>query len=787
MVKSEEILYGEGFEEYNRSPTDPIVSPDILNSVFDDIPLIMILVNQGGKVENINRTATIALGKEKKDALGLLRGELFGCVNSIKGEGCGKNRECSECTIRNSVMHTFETGESIYKKESELEIVNNDQSVTFDFLISTTLLQHNNEPIVLLTADNITEQKLFEKIIKESEMKYKELADSLPQTIFETDLQGNLMFVNNRAFGMFGYAQEDFDKGFNLFRALIPEDLDRARLNFEEAIRRENRTPSEYTALRKDGSAFPIAIYASRIVHDGKPMGIRGILIDITERKIAEKALRHSEEKYSNLVENGNDGIVIIQDFVLKYANKKMVDLCGYSIEEVIGKPFIDFVSPEYVDLVKQRYTKRLSGVNISNNYEIEVISKNGKKIPVDINASTIEYEGRPADVAIVRDVTERKQIENALQRSNEKYHRFAETINDLIFRADPETLVATYVNPAVERIYGYTVEEWLSDPKLWAQTIYPDDRDRVLAKATELQKTLGDAVLEYRIIKKDKTIRWVKVDLAWEKDQQGKPISMIGVMYDITESKDAQEAMLNAKIAAEDANRTKSEFIMNMSHEIRTPLNVVIGFSHVLLENSGNLDEKQMHYMKHILINSKHLLEMFNEVIDISKIEHGEIDFHPTIVSILDIISEIETLVNPLALERDITVTPNIDHEKIILKADKTKLKQILYNLVHNAIKFTPNGGNVIIETNKCGELMHFFVKDTGVGISPADHNKLFEQFSQVDSSTTRKYGGIGMGLNIVKRFVEMHGGEVWVESEFGKGSTFGFSIPTDPENASI
>lgn len=260
----------------------------------------------------------------------------------------------------------------------------------------------------------------------------------------------------------------------------------------------------------------------------------------------------------------------------------------------------------------------------------------------------------------------------------------------------------------------------------------------------------------------------------------------MNGIIYDITESKEADEAMLQAKILAEDLNRSKSEFVMNMSHEVRTPLNSVIGFSNILLENSKNLDEKQRHYIENIYINGKHLLDILNEIIDISKIERGKIEFHPTNFFIPEVIGEIEILMKPLAFEKEIILTHEIDFGNIVLKADRGKIKHILYNLVHNAIKFTPNAGHVAIETKKCGELMCFFVKDTGIGISPADHKKLFEQFSQIDSSSARKYGGIGMGLNIVKRFVEMHGGEVWVESELGKGSTFGFSIQINPEKMS-
>ncbi|WP_167880968.1 ATP-binding protein [Methanococcoides sp. AM1] len=706
MHGSKEILNDFAIDEYYEITAESRVNSDILNYIFDDIPLIMILVNRDGKVENINRTTTIALGKEKKDAFGLLGGELFGCVNSIKGEGCGKNRECSECAIRNSVMHTFETGESIYKKEGELEIVNNDRSITFNFLVSTTLIRQNDDLKVSLILDDISEIKQTNRLVERKLEIEKAISSISSMFVSSKDIDSNIVFALENICNLCGssrsYVFLFHDDGILMDNTheYCPEGVEPHKDNLQDlpvdmfpwwmnklhngesihikdvlTMPEEASAEKEILEMQEIKSLIVLPLHANNelvgfigldnVVNTGEwgeeDLAILRMASHIIGHSIglkeADNKLLENEKKYSNIVENGNDGIIILQDFVLKYANKMMLDISEYSIEDVIGKPFIDFVSSEYADFIKERYKRRLSGEDVPNHYEIEIITKNGKVIPVDINASTIEYEGRAADMAILRDITERKRV---------------------------------------------------------------------------------------------------------------------------------QEEMLQARILAEDLNRSKTEFIMNMSHEIRTPLNSVIGFSQVLLEHANNIDEKQAHYIENIHINGKHLLELFNEIIDISKIENGEMEFHPTNFFIPEVIGEIETLMKPLAFEKKVIFTQEIDFGNIILKADRAKIKHILYNLVHNAIKFTPKAGHVAIETKKCGESMCFFVKDTGVGISPTDHNKLFEQFSQVDSSTTRQYGGIGMGLNIVKRFVEIHGGEVWVESELGKGSTFGFSIPTDPENTS-
>ncbi|WP_440951698.1 sensor histidine kinase [Methanococcoides sp. FTZ1] len=246
-------------------------------------------------------------------------------------------------------------------------------------------------------------------------------------------------------------------------------------------------------------------------------------------------------------------------------------------------------------------------------------------------------------------------------------------------------------------------------------------------------------------------------------------------------ENEKAMDAMLHAKIEAENANRTKTDFISNMSHELRTPLTLIIGFSDILdSEHYGALNEDQKKYTSSVLKNANHLLELITDLLDFSNVEIGTMELHINDFSPADTIDEIEALMIPIASEKDIDMTYNIDIQVPAINADVIKFKQILYHLVSNAIKFTDQGGSVVIGGRVSDESLHIFVKDTGVGISPENMDKLFNPFYQVDASSTRGYGGTGLGLALVRKFVEMHGGDVWVESELGKGSTFTFAIPT-------
>lgn len=227
-------------------------------------------------------------------------------------------------------------------------------------------------------------------------------------------------------------------------------------------------------------------------------------------------------------------------------------------------------------------------------------------------------------------------------------------------------------------------------------------------------------------------------------------------------------------------ASRTKSEFLANMSHELRTPLNSIIGFSDILYDGTfGALNEKQSRYVSNILTSGKNLLGLINDILDLSKVEAGKMELQYEDFNVSDAINEVTTVTAPLAAKKNIVMETKIDPGLTTIVADKGKVKQILYNLISNANKFTPEGGSITINGLRVGDMAQIEVKDTGIGISKDDQKKLFQSFVQLDSSTSREYSGTGLGLVLVKRFVEQHSGEVKLQSEPGKGSSFIFTIP--------
>lgn len=245
---------------------------------------------------------------------------------------------------------------------------------------------------------------------------------------------------------------------------------------------------------------------------------------------------------------------------------------------------------------------------------------------------------------------------------------------------------------------------------------------------------------------------------------------------------KELENVLLKAKKDAEATNQAKNGFIMNMSHELRTPLNSVIGFSDLLLEGAfGPLNTRQSKYVTNILISGKNLLEIINNLLDISSLETGERNLNYEEVDIASLIGEVRMSLFSSASNKEISVELRVDSSLGNIRADRTKLRQILYNLMSNAIKFTPEKGKITVSASKKEGMLEIKVADNGIGLSKKDYEKIFMPFIQADSSTARGYGGAGVGLYIVKNFIDLHRGKIWVDSEAGKGSTFTFTLPID------
>ncbi|UGV41433.1 PAS domain S-box protein [Methanococcoides orientis] len=366
------------------------------------------------------------------------------------------------------------------------------------------------------------------------------------------------------------------------------------------------------------------------------------------------------------------------------------------------------------------------------------------------------------------------------LKGSENKFRTLFENANDAIYVTDLNGQFLEVNQVACDQL-EYTRSELLHMNPQDIDSI--DDVAQVEARINQLLQH-GHAFFETVHNRKDGSTIPVEVNIRLI-DYMGKK-AILGISRDITERK-INEFLLVEKAKAEATARAKSEFISTMSHEIRTPLTVIIGYADLLgMQSFGTLNKEQESYVQNILESGTHLLALINDELDLSKIEASKMELYIEEVSIPDIIDDVRTKLMPLTLSKNIDIRTNVNPDIVTIKADKMKFKQILYNFVSNALKFTPEKGTITIKTRPMNNMIQIDVIDTGIGISEENMKELFQPFKQVSNFETREQHGTGLGLTLVKKIVELHGGEVLVESEVGKGSTFGFTMPIDPESIS-
>ena len=492
-------------------------------------------------------------------------------------------------------------------------------------------------------------------------------------------------------------------------------------------------------------------------------------------------------KKVSEAVEQSPVSVVITaKDGTIEYVNPTFSEVTGYSADEAIGQ------NPRVIksgDLPESFYKELWDTILSGKVWRGEFINKrkNGEEFWESASISPIVGDdGEIAHfVAVKQDITERKQIEHeqklaevTLRRSEQQFRTLFNVTAIPLVSVDSDGNMMT--NPKFTEVLGYTHED-IPTLQEWWPLAYPDPEYRkwvIENWESAVQRAERDnsdiQSDEYRVTCKNGEVRRMFIGGRIAED------FFLATLIDVTELKQAEEAMQQAKEIAEDATQAKSEFLANMSHEIRTPMNAIIGMAHLALKT--DLTAKQYDYLKKVDISAKSLLGIINDILDFSKIEAGKMDMESVDFQLEDTLDNISTLVGIKTQEKGLELLFKTDPSvPTALVGDPLRLGQILINLSNNALKFT-DAGEIVVSTelvkkDKAQVTLKFSVQDTGVGMTAEQSAKLFQPFAQADSSTTRKYGGTGLGLTISKRLAEMMGGEIWVESEQGRGSTFTFT----------
>lgn len=902
---------------------------------------------------------------------------------------------------------------------------------------------------LLALLDQIVGRKRAEDALRENEEKYRNVVERANDGIvILQDMQ--IKYVNPAVCRMVSREPEELI-GTYMHEHIHPDYLESAVDRYKRRFVGED-VPLRYelAIVRKGGGTVMVEVSGGVISYQGQPADLV-IVRDITERKQAEDALRESEAKHSAVVERVNDGVVVIQDGGYKFVNQAWTRITGFSADELMGKTIVDLVMPEEREKVYERYRARMAGGDVPPVYETRIMRKDGTVKDVELSAVIIEWEGRPADLAVLRDITqrkkseeafreamrkfeavientplvavqgfdrdgvvhywnhvserlygfsaqeavgrriqdlvlpaeeiadfdrilseiwarcepsaprewkvqtrsgetrwmfssmfptfsagsvdavycmdvditERKEAEVALRQSEEKYRTLVEGATEVVFRISLPEVKYEYVSPAAEKVFGYSAQDFMDNPGFIKGILHPDFDGYFEEVLGQLLRGEVADVYEFKIVDREGHSRWIRQTHRLFKDEGGNPAMIEGICVDITEGKEAEEALrareaqlratidnlpfdfwamdgelrytaqnarcranwgnligkqvedlsvppeikalwtdqnrralageptslgyeavfkgqprafensvapvriggevagviglaidvterkraerelrdhrerleelvaertaelqaTNLQLAAanirlQEADRLKSIFLASMSHEFRTPLNSIIGFTGILLKGlAGELTDEQKKQLTMVKDSGTHLLSLVNDVLDVARIEAGRVEPVFEDFDLGKVVAKVAELCRPQADRKDLSISVQAPPGMAVY-SDRRRVKQVLVNLVGNAVKYT-ECGTVSIEVREADDRVVISVADTGPGIRSEDMHRLFEPFQQLDDSLTKSHEGTGLGLYLSRKLALMLGGEITVQSEFGKGSVFRLSIP--------
>jgi len=596
--------------------------------------------------------------------------------------------------------------------------------------------------------------------LRASEQRYRSLFESVPIGLYRSTPEGRIVDANDALVQMLGYPSRE-----KLLetpaQALFCDPADRQRWQAEMDAK---DVVSYFVTQLKRYDGTPIwVVDRARAVRDpqGTILYYDGSLVDITEQRRSEEALRASEARYRALVESSPDGIGIHQDGRIVFINPAGARLLGaQNPDELVGKSVMDLLHPDYREVVRERIQRSLATGQPAPPLTEKFIRLDGTVIDIEVTAVPIIWEGRPAMQVVFRDITERKRMEEELKASEERYRDLFENANDGIYILDRAGRIVSF-NRKAEELTGYTFEEVRGQPYTLLVSSGPE---RKKARRAFLKNMRGQPdKTELTIIRKDG--REVILELSTRPILQGGQIVGIqGIARDITERKELE--------------RLKSDFISTVSHELRTPLTSIKGYVDLVLAGDvGPLTPEQKEFLTIVSQNTTRLTELINDLLEIERLESGRIEFEFAELDLAEVLENVARSLHVNAEQKGLEFLTEIP-SGLKVRGDRERLAQVFLNLLSNAIKYTP-AGTVELRAHQEDDAVVVEVRDTGIGLSESDLQKLFQKFFRSDNPYVRKVGGTGLGLSIAKAIVERHGGTITVTSQLGQGSTFTVRLP--------
>jgi PAS domain S-box-containing protein len=485
-----------------------------------------------------------------------------------------------------------------------------------------------------------------------------------------------------------------------------------------------------------------------------------------------EISLSQSEELFKAYVETANDMVYTVDlDGILTYINSYGQDLLGIPRHDIIGRSYLDFVSPRYREKTAQAFENLLRTGELRD-FEFVLKTRSNEELYLEVNGRLLLRHGELiGGIGIGRNVTERKRIESQLHI----FSRAVESAYDSAIITDLDGKII-YANPAASRIFDWQPAMLVGTH---AAVFYPERKQTELLIEQAISGGWSGEVICQR--RNGETFPAL-VSVSPILNERDRPTAVSLITRDITEQKTIAEELSAKNLELERASRLKSEFLANMSHELRTPLTSILGFSSILQKQIfGALNSKQQSYIHQIYQSGQHLLGLINDVLDLSKVEAGQLRLEVVPIVIEELCEKTLALVREQARVRQLTVHSSIEPDLEPLMADELRVRQMLLNLLSNAIKFSTDGGDIGLDVKQQGSLLQMSVWDNGIGIAEDQQHLLFHPFQQVDGSLSRRHEGTGLGLALTKKLAELHSGTVTMESKEGEGSRFTICLPME------
>ncbi len=640
-----------------------------------------------------------------------------------------------------------------------------------------------------------------EESLKEIEKRFRMITENIDDVIWTMDKEGNFLYVSPSQTKLTGYSPEEAmqrslrDKlTFHSFQK-VNERMKTFLANIQQGIISDPVSMLELEQYRKDGSTVWIDVTMSPIFDDaGNFQFFLGVSRNINERKQFEAELQEQKNVLETIFNHAPVAMLLVNgEGRIANINHTGVEAIGKQREDILGS--LGGAAFSCVNSFKDKgcgASEECTGCVIRNTFtESFNTGRDFHKVDGTLNiildgeistrhllisAARVGLNGNTNVMLSLDDVTDSKKAQMVLAESEERLATLYENMPGGTLIIGPDYVIED-VNSRTCELTGYKKEELVGQ---LCDILCP--KGSLSKKCPIWEEGMGcfqgmDTTIKCKDGRRNPILKnATKISI------EGK-VCILENFQDISRQKDAEEALIHAKVTAEMASNTKSEFLASMSHELRTPLNAVIGYSDMLLEGSfGEINSHQRRSIGHILASGKHLLEIINDILDLSKVESGKMELFYEDFSVHDVFRNVGNIVSLLAKKKNVSISVSVHPKSLCMSADKVRMKQILYNLVSNAIKFTQEGGYVRVDAFEKDSMLVFSVSDNGIGISEDDQKRLFTPFTQIHSDTSRHYDGTGLGLSLVKVFVDMHGGDISLKSEAGLGTTFTIRIPLNP-----